>query len=84
MRWSAFIGFAMAIGTLHPDNADRYELSQFVGRVSDRQGGLTCVQRRHRYLFAPTDRTLAPLSKRRRYLFAWARQMFGTSNVTGA
>ena len=62
MRWSTVIGLAMAIGNLRPDNADRCELSQSVGQVSDRHGRLACVQRQHDPAFCPYGSGLrAPL-----------------------
>src|SRR4051812_13257090 len=65
----------MMIGTLRPDNADRHELSHSVGEGSDRQGRLACVQRRHRYRFAPTDQTLKrPLGREGASLFAGKRE----------
>ena len=59
---------------LRRDNADRSELSQAVGEVSDRQGGLACVQRLHRYRFCPYGSDLkAPPETVRRFSFGLTR-----------
>ena len=54
----------MAIGNLRPDNADRCELSQPVGEVSDRHGRLACYKGDTDPLVAPTGRTLERPLKR--------------------
>ena len=62
VRTTTCIGLAMAIENLRPNNTDQSELSQPVGAVSDRHGGLAWVQRRHRSRFCPYGSVLrAPL-----------------------